>query len=401
MLSYKRKLELNLLRSKNRIHNIKDILPAADDYYFAGSGRGVMEGIIDALGLTPSDKLLIPAMVPEGLISPLRRKKIRTGCYKSSAHMSVDLEDLENCLKNGDNIKGVVIIHFFGYPQDTPAILKICRKYDVLLLEDCAQALGSKDRDGNVLGTLGDVAFYSLPKSIPVPDGALAIFNHGLQHKPLKYRRSPFHWPAVACHLMFLYLKKWELKMTPSLLYKLVNNGSKLLYAGYYQCLRWTAKPTRITRTSLHIASAFDHRRYLEQRRANAQYFYKHIDQNKYRLSQPDYHPSYILTGIPITSKNRDLITSALKNNGIETLSYVKRWFLLHHHNNDKNENGTNNRSEPINENNANSSPELLRERKNANETTFYHSHYLVPVSENITNSQMQFLVETMNRLSF
>jgi dTDP-4-amino-4,6-dideoxygalactose transaminase len=398
MLSYKRYLSFTLLKRKNRRYSLQDYLPypstglaekgnrdnheshdsqdnhgSQNNLYFVGSGRGAMEAIIDGLKLTSADAVLIPAMVPEGLISPLRKKNLQVAIYKSNDDMSVDLADLEQQLQQRENIKAVVIIHFFGYPQDTRNILDLCRKYDVLLIEDCAQALLSKDGDGTPLGGTGDISFFSLPKTIPVPDGAAICFN--ITGPPLKinHRRSIFHLLAVGFHVFYLLAKKWELKMKDSLLYRLINFGSRVMYAFYYQALRWTPKPTRISRTTKKIIASIDYDSIIAKRSANTDYFYRHIDRNKFHLNYPSYNKNYILTGIPIRSDHREEIVRQLKKNGIECLSYVKRWYLLSQESTQRNE------------------------KEFENEKNFYHRHFLVPVSENIGLDDMRTIVNTLN----
>ena len=40
--------------------------------------------------------------------------------------------------------KGIVLAHTLGNPFDVNAILEICEKYDLFLMEDCCDALGAK-----------------------------------------------------------------------------------------------------------------------------------------------------------------------------------------------------------------------------------------------------------------
>lgn len=56
--------------------------------------------------------------------------------------------------------RAVLPVHLFGQPADLAAITAICRRHDLLLLEDCAQSFGAS-LDGRMTGTFGAFGCYS------------------------------------------------------------------------------------------------------------------------------------------------------------------------------------------------------------------------------------------------
>jgi len=56
--------------------------------------------------------------------------------------------------------KAVLPVHLYGQPMDIVELKKICNKHKLFLIEDAAQAHGTK-LDGKKVGTFGDVACYS------------------------------------------------------------------------------------------------------------------------------------------------------------------------------------------------------------------------------------------------
>jgi dTDP-4-amino-4,6-dideoxygalactose transaminase len=56
--------------------------------------------------------------------------------------------------------KAVLPVHLYGHPFDADAILEICRKHTLPLVEDAAQAHGAKYK-GKTIGTLGDISCFS------------------------------------------------------------------------------------------------------------------------------------------------------------------------------------------------------------------------------------------------
>ena len=56
--------------------------------------------------------------------------------------------------------KAVMPVHLYGHPFDVDAVQAICRKHNLPLVEDAAQAVGAKYR-GKTVGTLGDISCFS------------------------------------------------------------------------------------------------------------------------------------------------------------------------------------------------------------------------------------------------
>lgn len=59
-----------------------------------------------------------------------------------------------------DTVGVVVATHLYGRAADIPAVRKVCEPLGIVVLEDCAQALGARTPEGAV-GALGDVAAFS------------------------------------------------------------------------------------------------------------------------------------------------------------------------------------------------------------------------------------------------
>ena len=51
--------------------------------------------------------------------------------------------------------KAIIVVHLYGKPCDMDPIIKICKKHNLKLIEDCAQSHGAKYKEKNT-GTFGD-----------------------------------------------------------------------------------------------------------------------------------------------------------------------------------------------------------------------------------------------------
>lgn len=75
--------------------------------------------------------------------------------------------------------KAVMVVHSFGHPCNMKEIVKICKKYNLFLIEDAAPSLGSHI-DGKMTGTFGDVGCFSFQgsKIITTNEGGAFVTNN-------------------------------------------------------------------------------------------------------------------------------------------------------------------------------------------------------------------------------
>ena len=72
--------------------------------------------------------------------------------------LNLNLDQVEEAAKNGAKV--LVFAHVLGNPPNMDRVLEIVDRYDLILLEDCCDALGSK-YDGKLLGSFGQFASCS------------------------------------------------------------------------------------------------------------------------------------------------------------------------------------------------------------------------------------------------
>lgn len=82
-----------------------------------------------------------------------------------------------------DKTKAIMLAHSLGNPFDLATVRALCDKYDLWLVEDCCDALGST-YDGRLVGTFGDIATLSFYPAhhITMGEGG-AVFTNNAQLK--------------------------------------------------------------------------------------------------------------------------------------------------------------------------------------------------------------------------
>ena len=56
--------------------------------------------------------------------------------------------------------KAILATHIYGYPIEIDKIKKICKKFNLILIEDAAEMLGHKYK-GKFCGSYGDLSIFS------------------------------------------------------------------------------------------------------------------------------------------------------------------------------------------------------------------------------------------------
>ena len=131
---------------------------------FVNSGSSANLLMISTLiqsGKLNSKKIIVPAVAWSTTISPIIQfglEPIMVDADKKT--FGIDLNQTEELLKNGD-IGAIIFVQVLGVPHYKNRLLELCKKYDVLLLEDGCASLGSSYEDGTMVGRVGDMSSFS------------------------------------------------------------------------------------------------------------------------------------------------------------------------------------------------------------------------------------------------
>lgn len=73
-------------------------------------------------------------------------------------YYNIDASKIEE--KITEKTKAVLVVHLYGQASNMKPVVEVCRKYNLRLVEDCAQSHGAKF-DGQMTGTFGDIGCFS------------------------------------------------------------------------------------------------------------------------------------------------------------------------------------------------------------------------------------------------
>ncbi|WP_141056543.1 DegT/DnrJ/EryC1/StrS family aminotransferase [Tepidiphilus succinatimandens] len=130
---------------------------------------------LEALGIGPGDEVIVPTLTYIASVNAIIQAGA-TPVFVDSLEdtWQIDPEDVRR--KITQKTKAVMVVHLYGLPCDMDAITQICNTYDLLLIEDCAEAFGSFFK-GKHVGTFGDVSTFSFfgNKTITTGEGGMVV----------------------------------------------------------------------------------------------------------------------------------------------------------------------------------------------------------------------------------
>jgi CDP-6-deoxy-D-xylo-4-hexulose-3-dehydrase len=108
-----------------------------------------------------NNKIVIPSLSwATDLSSPILLGLEPILCDCNLTDLSCDLDHLEEIFQN-ETPSTLILVSVLGLVPDMDRVVELCEKYDVLLLEDVCESMGSKYKE-KYLGTFGLASFFSM-----------------------------------------------------------------------------------------------------------------------------------------------------------------------------------------------------------------------------------------------
>ena len=170
------------------------------------SGTSALHLSLVEAGVKPGDVVLVPPLTFIAAVNPVKYQfatPVFIDCDDSFCMDPVKLRSFceEECEWDGEklkykdaHVKALVVVHVFGNMADMDSIMETAEKYNLKVIEDATEALGTKYIEGKYkykyAGTIGDFGCYSFNgnKIITTGGGGAVTSNN----------------PATVDHLRFL-----------------------------------------------------------------------------------------------------------------------------------------------------------------------------------------------------
>jgi dTDP-4-amino-4,6-dideoxygalactose transaminase len=149
------------------------------------SGTAAIHLALIILGIKPGDEVIASSFTFSATVNPIVYQGATPVLIDSEPETwNMDPELLEKAIKErraqgtGHRVKAIIVVHLYGMPANMQDILKIAEKYDIPVIEDAAEALGSRYMNKPV-GSSGKIAVLSFNgnKIITTSGGGVLLSN--------------------------------------------------------------------------------------------------------------------------------------------------------------------------------------------------------------------------------
>ncbi len=156
--------------------NLADFLHV-DNVAACQSGTAALHLSLVEAGIKPGDIVLVPPLTFIAAVNPVKyqfAQPVFIDCDDSFCMDPLKLKsfceqecvfDGKNLRYDGKNVKAIIVVHVFGNLADMESISETAEKYNIKIIEDATEALGSYYTSGKFkgkyAGTIGDFGAYS------------------------------------------------------------------------------------------------------------------------------------------------------------------------------------------------------------------------------------------------
>lgn len=153
------------------------------------SGTAALHLALLILGVGPGDEVIVPALSFFATASCVLMCGADVVFAEVDAEGNMEPEQLEWIIT--PKTKAIIPVHLYGFPCDIVQIMKIANKYNIPVVEDCAQAHGASI-NGRSVGSFGAVNCFSFfaTKNMTTIEGGMLVTNNEDICIQAKLRRS-------------------------------------------------------------------------------------------------------------------------------------------------------------------------------------------------------------------
>ncbi|MFS0750380.1 DegT/DnrJ/EryC1/StrS family aminotransferase [Oceanobacillus sp. 1P07AA] len=144
------------------------------------SGTAAIHLALKAAGVEEGDIVFCPSLTFSATANPIIYQHATPVFIDSDKKTwNMDPNALEEAFIKYPAVKAVIVVHLYGLSADMDRIMEICNKYNVAVIEDAAESLGTYYK-GKHTGTFGDYGVFSFNgnKIITTSGGGMLVSNN-------------------------------------------------------------------------------------------------------------------------------------------------------------------------------------------------------------------------------
>ncbi len=193
-------LDTNWISSKGRfVVAFEEAFARATEVRYATAvcnGTVALHLALVALGIGPGDEVIVPTLTYVASVNAIHYTGA-TPVFVDSLPDTWQMDPDDVRRKLGPRTRAIMAVHLYGHPCAMDELVEIAHRHQVFLVEDCAEAFGSRYK-GRHVGGFGHVATYSFygNKAITTGEGGMVVTNDPTLHE----RAVRFKGQGLAAH---------------------------------------------------------------------------------------------------------------------------------------------------------------------------------------------------------
>lgn len=146
------------------------------------SGTAALRVALAALGIGPGDEVITQSFTFVATVEAIIESRAQPVCAEIDDTFNLDPVDLEKRITT--KTKAVIVVHMLGTPARLTEIQTICRKHNLILIEDTAWGCGGC-LSGRSLGSWGAAGTFSFDfaKTMTTGEGGMVVFQDETHYK--------------------------------------------------------------------------------------------------------------------------------------------------------------------------------------------------------------------------
>ncbi len=136
-----------------------------------GNGLDALWIAFRVLGIGKGDEVIVQGNTYIASVMGITINGATPVFVEPDEYFNIDASKIEE--KITDKTKAILVVHLYGQASNMTPIVELCKKYNLRLVEDCAQSHGAK-HNGQTTGTFGDIGCFSF-----YPSKNLGAFGDG------------------------------------------------------------------------------------------------------------------------------------------------------------------------------------------------------------------------------
>jgi dTDP-4-amino-4,6-dideoxygalactose transaminase len=140
------------------------------------SGTAALHLALLAAGIGAGDEVIVPAFTFVASAAAARYVGAEPVLCDVRSPLDFNIDPADAAQRITPRTRAIVAVHFCGYPADVSSLRALCDEHGLVLIEDCAQAIGARlDDDGRQVGTVGELGAFSFfsKKQLCVGEGGM------------------------------------------------------------------------------------------------------------------------------------------------------------------------------------------------------------------------------------